>query len=229
VKQAITGVLLIATLFAVGGCSVFGIATKDELDEAMRREAASQRILEDRMAALENRIASAREALEALDARIAPQIAEMNTEMNRLTQDVNFATEQWEAMRLGLVDDIATLRGEFDLVEAEVLGVREGIDLATSQAQLANNQSQEALQVHYDNLLAERARLQGRLAELEERLQAWDEERAAQAAAPDQIILEPAGAAAADPTPVETEEAGKIEIRAVTPEQPSTSSSEDLD
>jgi hypothetical protein len=229
VKQAITGVLLITTLFALSGCSVFGIATKDELDDAMRREAASQRILEDRMAALENRIASAREALEALDARIAPQIAEMNTEMNRLTQDVNYATEQWETMRLGLVEDIDALRGEFDLVEAEVLGVREGINLATSQAQLATTQSQEALQVHYDNLLEERARLQDRLAELELRLQTWETERAEPPAAPDQLILEPASNAATDPAPLETEEAGKIEIRAVTPEQPTTSPSEDVD
>ncbi|MFO7652713.1 MAG: hypothetical protein R6X25_02720 [Candidatus Krumholzibacteriia bacterium] len=226
-----TAALLTGLLLAAGGCSVFGIATEDDLEEAMRRKEAQQRVLEDRVDALETRIASARTAIEDLEGSLQPRLAELDTRLGDVDDRVATTTAEWNVLREVLTVGMDTLRSEFDEVTAEVTSVRGDIDLATQEARRARSRSQEAMRVHYENLVAERDHLALRLQDLEAKLQEFPTLEAAESdgiAGQDSAEVRPAGdgraaretaAAIVEPAGQEEPGKGKVEIRVVTPEE----------
>lgn len=214
-----------AMLITLGGCSVFGIATKDELDQAMQREAAQQRILEDRLDAAQNRLAAVREDLDSLGQRLGPQIADLAGGIDDLAADLEavrermaVASAEWSSLRNTMIADLDTLNLAYDRMQQDVVSVRTGIDTVALRAARAELRSREALRIHYDNLVAERERLLLRLQELDAHLQELESESDTELVPADPELSAAAGPAkTSSVVPVET---GKIEIRTVKPEEP---------
>jgi hypothetical protein len=235
--QKITTLFSLGILvLALGGCSVFGIATQDDLDEALRNEAAQRRMMEDRLAALQNRLETVRDEIDSFSERFGPQITAMDAEIDTMAADLDdvyagmeAASQQWDTLRSGMIADLDSLRAEFDGMQQEIVAVRSGVDSVTVHAEQAALRSREAIRVHYENLLAERERLTLRLQELDGHLQtlqpgegAADGEGTLQSASPESNAAAlPAGGRS--DTAVET---GRIEIRAVTPERTETGSTD---
>jgi chromosome segregation ATPase len=204
-------ILITLTLTVLAGCSVFGIATKGELEAAIRQEDADQRELAGRIAALDEQLEAARRELSAMDARMQPRLAALDSAVEASEQRVSAATRQWTAMQASMVTHLDSLQTEVALVSRDMDMVRQGMDLASAQASLAHRNSKQAMQVHYEVLNEERLRLEQRLLELDSRLQAWPTE---------QDSLEALAAPVATAEPSE----GKIDIRIIEPEQPADAS-----
>jgi len=201
-------ILLLAALAALSGCSVFGIATKGELETAIQQEAVQQRELEASLADLSEELEASRADLAALDRRLRPRLASLDSALAENTEQVAAATRQWNAMQAALVLHLDSLSTEYRLLGRDVAVVREGITTVGAQAAKARVASRQAMQIHYETLIEERDRLLEQLEALDQRLQTWPTPADSTAAVPDGIT------AAARP------EAGKIDIRVVTPEQP---------
>ncbi len=221
-----TSIVLIILTAVLGGCSVFGVATKSELESAMRQEAIAQRETESRLADLSDRLADAREAVGAVERRLQPRLAALDSAMARTEQNVARSTQQWQSVQALLAADMDSVRVELDGVAGEVAAmsrgvasVREGMTLVSARASSAQDQSREALRRQQQALEREREHLLARLQDLESRLATWP-------ALEDSV---PAGsgqprqpAAGTDAAPA-TGDAGTVEIRpTVTPERDAT-------
>ncbi len=148
-------ILLVILLAALSGCSVFGIATKGELEAAMQQEAVHQRELEARLASLDQDIEASREEMAALDRRMAD------------------ATSQWAAMQAALVSHFDSLRTEFVTLDRDLDLVSQGVTTASAQAAQAQLDSRKAMRIQYETLLDDRDRLMRQLESLDMRLEAW--------------------------------------------------------
>lgn len=189
----------------LSGCSVFGVATRSELEAAVQQEAAARVRTESRVEALTD-------DLESLERTLRPRLASLDSALVRTTAEVAMVTERWEGLRTTMASRLDTLAGDQEQVWLQLSRVRNG--LATAQEQLglarddldevsdltdvAQRRSQRALTLHADGLRWERDRLRDRLAALERRLQDLD-----------RALADSAAAAAADSA------GGKIEIRDV--------------
>jgi len=219
---AIPGVL--ALILLLGGCSVFGVATKDELSAAMQQEAAANAATEARLAEIGDQVAVARAELERVERRLQPRIAGLDSAMTRTEDRVARATQEWRSLQALMAADLDSVRVELDVVTGEVAAmsrgmtsVREGMTLVRARATTAEEQSRESLRRQFETLQRERDHLLARLQDLEARLAAWpardDSLRAAAAASED--------AASEEPEPGRQQ--GTIEIRpVVTPERDQT-------
>jgi chromosome segregation ATPase len=193
-------------LGALAGCSVFGIATRSDLEEAIRQEDADQRELAGRITDVNEQVEAARRELAAVDARLRPRLASLDSAVAANDERVAAATRQWTAMQAAMVTHLDSLQTEVILVSRDMDLVRQGMDLAAAQAAVAHRNSRQAMQVHYEVLNAERLRLQERLLELDQRLGEWPADQ-------DSLVSGAVPAAAAD------EPAGRIDIRVIEPEQ----------
>ena len=189
-KHTILVILTIASLGVLTGCSVLGIATKGELEAAMQQEAVEMHDLELRLAALDEQLTAARSEIAAVDSALAGN-----------TERVNAATRQWTALQATMVSHLDSLQTSFAVVERDIVAMRAGMTLATATAVQAQANSQRAMQTHFENLTQERDRLQQRLLELDQSLEAW----------PVELDSVPE---AADPS-----EISKVDSRLVTPEE----------
>jgi len=199
-------ILAMASLGALTGCSLLGIATKGELEAAIQQEGVEMHDLELRIAALDEQVTVARSELSAVDRRLQPRLAALDSALASNTERVSAATRHWTALQAAMVSHLDSLKTEFALVERDIIVMRTGMTLATAQAALAQANSRRAMQTHFENLTQERDRLQQRLLELNQSLEAW----------PAEVDSLPAAAdgAAANPS-----EISKVDIRLVTPEE----------
>jgi len=239
-KRITTTALLLLVLLAVGGCSVFGIATRGELEEAMNREAVQQRVVEDRLDALQRRLATTQEELETIDQRLTPQVTALDAQVTEVATDMETARLQWAAVRDALIAQLDSMQTEYAVLRTDVIMMRDGFGAVTADAQDAQVRSREAMQIHYDKTLAERHHLMMQLEQLDLELAAWQTDPAAMEPLTDpaaeqeivptsapvgdegRVIITPAGATPLENPFDDTLESGKIEIRAVEPEKPAT-------
>jgi chaperonin cofactor prefoldin len=212
----ITISILITILVGVlSGCSVFGIATKSELEAAMAREAQSQRVVEGRLEALDGRLATVAEDLDRFEQRLQPELVRLDSTVARNAREMELITARWAGVREQLKADVDSLRASHALVMDEVVWLRDDLDLARgditrmgARADHARLRSQQALQIHYDTIVRERARLERRLLDLDQRLAELS------AIGADSTVTVPLDSG---PVPEEsTEDEGKVEIRGVT-------------
>jgi septal ring factor EnvC (AmiA/AmiB activator) len=173
-------------LIAVGGCSLFGVATEADLDDLATQEAASTLATQQRLAALEDRMAGIASDLRALD----PRLIEMETGVDSLDTELARAQRRLQAVDVGLRGEVGRIRAEMDWVK--------------QAADLASDHSNRALKVQYEALLQERQRLGARVAVLDtlilqwqrdfERIQASRPDTAVSAAPIDTLAAEPRSA-----------------------------------
>ena len=206
-KPIVFMIFAVASLGALTGCSVLGIATKGDLEAAMQQEAVEMHEVELRLAALDEQLTVARSEISAVDRRLQPRLAALDSALAGNTERLSAATRHWTALQAVMVVHLDSLQTEFALVERDIMAMRAGMTLATAQAVQANANSQRAMQTHFDNLTRERDRLQQRLLELDQSLEAW----------PAELDSLPATSDGAEANPSEI---SRIDIRLVTPEEP---------
>lgn len=178
-------------LTVLGGCSVFGVATKSDLDDLASQEAASTRASQQRLEALEDRLVGISDDVRALD----PRLLEMETDVDRIDADIAQAKQRLLDIDVGLRSEVGKIRGDMDWIK--------------QAATLASEHSNRALKVQYESLLQERDRLGTRLAVLDTLILQWrrDFERI-QNARPDSA----AGAAEIDTSEIDNLEVDNPEI-----------------
>jgi chromosome segregation ATPase len=220
-------VVLIPLIIALGGCSVFGVATKNELEAAMSQQSVAQRETEARVTELTERLGEARDAVREVEKRLEPRLTALDSAMARTEQTVDRATQQWQSVQALLAADLDSVRAELAGISGEVAAMQRGVDAmrqgmtsVRAQATSAQVRSREALRQQYEDLERERALLLGQLQDLEARLAAWP-------ALTDSLdAIAPAGGAdagAATPEPGAGEPQGTVDIRpAIEPEQDAT-------
>jgi len=183
-KRIIPTILILMTLIvlsvALSGCSVFGIATKTELEAAISEENEDQRALAERIDTLNGNLSAARRELADLDNRLRPRLAAMDSALAQNDAMVKETKAQWDAMQASMMANLDTIRAEVAVMDQSMGSMREGMVLVTGQAALAHSRSEDAMQAHYDSMLLERNHLQTKLMELEHRLQTWQAEADAQ-------------------------------------------------
>ncbi|MBD3222969.1 hypothetical protein GF314_17200 [bacterium] len=215
--RRITSVILIPILtILVGGCSVFGIATKGELEAAMDREARAQRVLEDRLAELDGRLASVADQIDDFESNLRPRLARIDSTARKNAAEMALISARWSGVRDELRANVDSLRASHGRVIDEVTWLRNDLDLARddltrvgARTEVARTRSQQALQIHHDSIMRERARLEARLYELDTRL---DELSAIGADSTATVELEAPTVTPESPAP---DEEGKVEIREV--------------
>jgi chromosome segregation ATPase len=204
-----TRIFIIVTIVVLAGllsgCSVFGVATRSELEAAVQQQSAARE-------RTEGRVEDLADDLESLERTLRPRLASLDSALVRTTAEVAMVTERWEGLRTTMASELDTLASNQEQVWLQLSRVRNG--LATAQEQLglarddldvvsdltdlAGRRSQRALTLHADGLRWERDRLRDRLVALERRLQDLD-----------RALADSAAAASADSV------GGKIEIRDV--------------
>ncbi|MCB1181911.1 hypothetical protein KDM41_00605 [bacterium] len=150
-RTILCGMILVLALGALAGCSVFGIATKGELE---RQDAEFTDRLADQSAALDGRLAAVGGRLEAMDRELGAAIADLADE-NRATAVA-----------------VAEVRTRFEGIQGQLQLALADLESVAAAAERAEAGSRQAMQVHRDVLQAERARLQDRLRELDYQLAA---------------------------------------------------------
>ena len=169
--RRITSFILIPILtILVGGCSVFGIATKGELEAAMEREAQAQRVME-------TRLASVAEQIDAFESSLRPRLARIDSTSQKNAAEMALINARWSGVRDQLRANVDSLRASHGRVIDEVTWLRNDLDLARddltrvgARTEIARTRSQQALQIHHDTIMRERERLEARLLELDGRL-----------------------------------------------------------
>ncbi len=176
--RRITSFILIPILtILVGGCSVFGIATKGELEAAMEREAQAQRVMETRLAEVDGRLASVAEQIDAFESSLRPRLARIDSTSQKNAAEMALINARWSGVRDQLRANVDSLRASHGRVIDEVTWLRNDLDLARddltrvgARTEIARTRSQQALQIHHDTIMRERERLEARLLELDGRL-----------------------------------------------------------
>ena len=110
--------------------SVFGIATKSELEAAMAREAQTQRVVEGRLEALDGRLATVAEDLDRFEQRLQPELVRLDSTVARNAREMELITARWAGVREQLKADVDSLRASHALVMDEVVWLRDDLDLA---------------------------------------------------------------------------------------------------
>jgi len=207
-NRIIPTILILMSLIALSGCSVFGIATKTELEAAISEENEDQRALAERIDTLNANLSAARRELADLDDRLRPRLAAMDSALAENEAMVKETTAQWNAMQVAMIANLDTIRAEVAVMEQSMGSMREGMLLVTGQAAAAHSRSEDAMQAHYDSMLLERNHLQTKLMELEQRLQTWQAEAEA---------MNGEGASPAGEAPIEN-----VSHQTITPEKGSS-------
>lgn len=165
--------ILPVLLLSLGGCSVFGVATKGELEAAIDREDNLRAAAEVQFEQLAGQLADAREDLSALEQRLAPRLADLDSSMVRTERDVAQTTQQWREVQALVVSDLDSVRTRLADMSGEVAAMNRGVTAVRATASSAAQQSREAMRRQYETLQQERDHLLGRLHDLEAQLATW--------------------------------------------------------
>jgi chromosome segregation ATPase len=165
--------ILPVLLLALGGCSVFGVATKGELEAAIDREAELRAATEVQLEQLTAQLADAREDMAALEQRLAPRLADLDSSMVRTEREVARTTQQWREVQALVVSDLDSVRARLADMSGDVAAMNRGMTVVRATASSAEQQSREAMRRQYETLQQERDHLLGRLRDLEARLATW--------------------------------------------------------
>lgn len=163
-------IFTLLVLITSTGCSVFGVATRNELDAALLQERAERQQTDARLEALGQRLELVADQLEDLDRRLRPRLASLDSALIRTAAEVAMVTERWDALRTELTSDLDSLNAGYDAVLVDLAAIQNDLGVASVSARDARSRSERALQLHRDAISWERDRLQRRLHDLESRL-----------------------------------------------------------
>ena len=164
-------IMLLSAL--LGGCSVFGVATKGELEELERRDDAEERALTQRIAALDDRLARIDQNLTTIEQGLDDRIAGLESEAQRLDQDLTASKNQLLEINTALRAEFAQIRGDVQITLTDLQEARRDIEVAASTASRASADSRQALELQYSTLQDERSRLAQRLGRIDEVIASW--------------------------------------------------------
>ena len=147
-SRIILFVLLLPLLAALGGCSLFGIATKGNLNELAD--------LQDKQ----------HQEYELLHAEVRHSEKELD---GRVTQ-VEDKTNQLDQNMIRYETEIQSAKLQLQTIKLDMDTFEEGLDRASSD-------SKQALQIQYDSVISERDRLHQRLQEIDALILSWEQQR----------------------------------------------------
>jgi hypothetical protein len=165
--------LLPLLLILLGGCSVFGVATKGDLDDIAEQEALARQQMHQRIGALNDKLADIGQDLAEIERRLEPRLTSLETEVQGLDQDVAANQQKILDMELGMRGDLDRVRDDMQVVTGDMQQVRVGMVEVSSQARRASSISEQMFQAEYDEMIEERARLVDQLEDLDARIQNW--------------------------------------------------------
>lgn len=211
-KQRRLTLLLLPLLLLSSGCSVFGVATRGDLEEQQRiAEArlqemrAENRILRDRLERLDvtlDRVGASLQNVESvvedLDDRAATQLQQVWSQTGDLQVRVASMEDHYGSATLAA----DSLRQGIDLAGRTALeahrqaqSVAQGLDSVAQRADEAQLRSDALLRAWLEQLRRERAQLAARLELLDDSLQRWEAEALSNASSEVSLrspLLEPA-------------------------------------
>jgi archaellum component FlaC len=152
--------VLVPLIFLLGGCSVFGIATKGDLSKLAQANAEAEREMQDQLQVLSTQLADISKDISDLEQRMEPRLTRLETDL--------------ENMEVGMRADLANIRSDVEIMNADVIRFQSNLSNVSNKADLATYQSEQALQVHYDTLVDERQQLLRRMDVLDERIRNWN-------------------------------------------------------
>lgn len=158
-RRLMAGMVMVPLIFLLGGCSVFGVATKGDLSKLAQANAEAERDLQERLQVLNTQLADISRDLSDIEQRMEPRLTRLETDL--------------EDMEIGLRADLATVRSDVEVMNADVIRFQSSLTSVSTKADLATSQSQQAMQVHYETLVDERQQLLRRLDVLDERIRNW--------------------------------------------------------
>ena len=158
--------LLISVLGLLSGCSVFGIATRSDLQkqnqELARAIADQERVLDDRMSGVSDQ----QRSLDDRVSRVSFELETIEKELSTAVTDLDSRSEM-------TAKEVADMRVYFELMQGQVQLALADLESVAEAASRAETGSRQAVQLHHDSVLAERERLQGRLRDLDARISSW--------------------------------------------------------
>jgi len=158
--------LLISALGLLSGCSVFGIATKSDLQ---RQNDQLARALDDQERTLDDRVSGVSDQQRSLDgrvSRVAHQLESIEKDLSAAVADLGNRNEL-------TAKEVADMRIHFELMQGQVQLALADLESVAESATRAETGSRQAVQLHQDAVLAERERLQDRLRDLDARISSW--------------------------------------------------------
>ncbi len=173
-KRLFPVTILVPLMFLLGGCSVFGVATKGDLSKVAQENADSQRDLQERLQVLSAQLSDISRDLSDIEQRMEPRLTRLETDLQELEQDYETSYKELVDLEMNLKLDLANIRSEVEVMNADVMRVQASMTSISTQAELASSQSEQALQAYYESLVEERQRLLRRLDDLDEKIRNWD-------------------------------------------------------
>ncbi len=158
--------LLISALGLLSGCSVFGIATKSDLQ---RQNDQLARALDDQERVLDDRVSGVSDQQRSLDgrvSRVAHQLVAIEKDLSSAVTDLGHRNEM-------TAQEVTDMRIHFELMQGQVQTALADLESVAESATRAETGSRQAVQLHQDAVLAERERLQDRLRDLDARISSW--------------------------------------------------------
>jgi len=214
-KRLFPGTILVPLILLLGGCSVFGVATKGDLSKVAQENADSQRDLQERLQVLSSQLADISRDLSDIEQRMEPRLTRLETDLQKLEQDYETSYKELVDLEMGLKLELANIRSDFEVMNADVVRVQASMADVSSRAELASSQSEQALQAYYESLVEERQRLLRRLDDLDAKIRKWNPESLQAARAPQTAPLESPG------DPIQTlQPVQNVDQPPVVPEEP---------
>ena len=184
---------LLGSLAILSGCSVFGVATRADLDEVRRTSMEEKKQLNEQnrmlqarverlgstLASTERTLAQAESSVRRLEQTASVQRQEMRLEAGNLQNRLLALEEQLNVagtLSDSLREDLSLTRRAAEAASSEALIVRHSLDGVAEHAQLAHSRSETLLRAWLQMLREERQRLGNRLAMLDASLAQWESE-----------------------------------------------------
>ncbi len=162
-RTALRYMLAMLLLGSLSGCSVFGIATKGDMQ---KQNEGMTRALADQQQSVDNSVADMQQSVDNSLARVSGQLLAIETELNSALAEMDSRNE-------ATATELADMRIHFEIIQGQVQLALADLESVSAAASRAEAGSQQAVQLHQDAVLAERERLQARLRELEATISTW--------------------------------------------------------
>jgi hypothetical protein len=217
-------IMVLPLMFLLGGCSIFGVATKGEMERQAQQDAQARQMMLQRVEAVNGRLADISQQLDDIERRMEPRLASLETDVQELDQDMDNAKQQLMDLELGLRADLDKVSGDVQVVFDDMLLVRSNMNQVSTDAQKASRLSEQALEAQFNALVEERDRLMTYLALLDEKISKWHIELQNDELTPVQELDQQALAPEELVQPARMPE--QVDQQALVPEQPADQSAQ---
>jgi len=158
----------------LSGCSLFGVATKGEVNEISQKQASQQESIRRDVSAMRGQIDEISADLDALEPRMT--MAESNVEaIAAMANDLNRSMSRMSMQIAQANEQLASMQGGWTAVLAEVDSFENGLGTVSDRADVAHANSLRAIEAYFKDLQHERQRLSTQLERLDQQLAVWEE------------------------------------------------------